>query len=313
MAVIELVINPVAGKGRALRIGEEAAALLKSRGIDFAKHLTDHPRHATELAREAAGRGAETVIAFGGDGTLTETAAGLRHTRTALGVVPAGTGNDFIKTIGTPREWRDALEFILTHPARPVNSGMMNDRFFLNVGGAGFDVMVLDFANAARKRLSGIGSYLYGVLRAISAFRPIPMHVEIGGDVVLDGHYMICSVGNGRFIGGVIAPGVETSASALFSHATKLGAIDLVDPHTAIGHNTEEAIQAGIVYGEADRVDGIIRRIFAQLGYETPVVATGGLASRVAAQSQTITAINPELTLEGLRLVYEAQEGAASV
>ena len=67
------------------------------------------------------------------------------------------------------------------------------------------------------------------------------------------------------------------------------------------------------MYGEADRVDGLIRRIFAQLGYETPVVATGGLASRVAAQSQTITAINPELTLEGLRLVYEAQEGAASV
>ena len=186
MGVIELVINPVAGKGRALGIGEEAAELLKSRGIAFAKHLTDHPRHATELAREAAGRGAETVIAFGGDGTLTETAAGLRHTRTALGVVPAGTGNDFVKTIGTPREWRAALEFILTHPPRPVNSGMMNDRFFLNVGGAGFDVMVLDFANAARKRLSGIGSYLYGVLRAISAFRPIPMHVEIGGDVVLE-------------------------------------------------------------------------------------------------------------------------------
>lgn len=112
---------------------------------------------------------------------------------------------------------------------------------------------------------------------------------------------------NGRFIGGVIAPGVETSASALFSHATKLGAIDLIDPHTSIGHNTEEAIQAGIVYGEADRVDGLIRRIFAQLGYEAPVVATGGLASRVAAQSQTITAINPELTLEGLRLVYESQ------
>lgn len=220
MAVIELVINPVAGKGRALRIGEEAAALLKSHGIDFAKHLTDHPRHATELAREAAGRGAETVIAFGGDGTLTETAAGLRHTRTALGVVPAGTGNDFIKTIGTPREWREALEFILTHPARPVNSGMMNDRFFLNVGGAGFDVMVLDFANAARKRLSGIGSYLYGVLRAISSFRPIPMHVEIGGDVVLDGHYMICSVGNGRFIGGgiPITPKADVT-DGLFDHS----------------------------------------------------------------------------------------------
>lgn len=113
---------------------------------------------------------------------------------------------------------------------------------------------------------------------------------------------------NGRFVGGIIAPGVETSAMALFSHATKLGAIDLVDPHTAIGHNTEQAMQSGIVYGEADRVDGLVRRIFDQLGYEAPVVATGGLASRVAEQSRTITATNPELTLEGLRLVYDAHE-----
>lgn len=116
----------------------------------------------------------------------------------------------------------------------------------------------------------------------------------------------------GCFAGGVIAPGVETSASALFAHATKLGAIDLVDPATTIGHNTEQAIQAGIVYGEADRVDGLVRRIFAQLGYETPVIATGGLASRVATLSQTITETNPDLTLEGLRLVFEAREGAAS-
>ena len=114
---------------------------------------------------------------------------------------------------------------------------------------------------------------------------------------------------DGRFVGGIIAPGVETSATALFSHATKLGAIDLVDPKTAIGHNTEQAMQSGIVYGEADRVDGLVRRIFDQLGYETPVVATGGLASRVAALSRTITATNPELTLEGLRLVYDAREG----
>lgn len=116
----------------------------------------------------------------------------------------------------------------------------------------------------------------------------------------------------GRFVGGIIAPGVETSAMALFSHATKLGAIDLVDPHTAIGNNTEQAMQSGIVYGEADRVDGLVRRIFDQLGYETPVVATGGLASRVAPLTKTITDINPELTLEGLRLVYDAHEEAVS-
>ncbi len=110
----------------------------------------------------------------------------------------------------------------------------------------------------------------------------------------------------GEFIGGVIAPGFETSANALFSHATKLAALELLDPHTAIGRNTEEAVQAGIVYGEADRVDGLVVRIFEQLSYKAPVIATGGLAPRVSAQSKTISAVNTDLTLEGLRLIYES-------
>ena len=109
----------------------------------------------------------------------------------------------------------------------------------------------------------------------------------------------------GCFVGGVIAPGMETSASALFSHATKLAATELVDPGTGIGGNTAQAIQVGIVYGEIDRVDGLVKRIFDQLGYEAPVVATGGLAQRVAPLSRTITAVNQELTLEGLRRIYK--------
>ncbi len=109
----------------------------------------------------------------------------------------------------------------------------------------------------------------------------------------------------GGFAGGIIAPGVETSSRALFSHATKLGAIELVNPHTAIGRNTAQAMQVGIVYGEADRVDGLIERVFEQLGYRAPVVATGGLARRVAPISRTITEVNQDLTLEGLRLVYD--------
>ena len=111
---------------------------------------------------------------------------------------------------------------------------------------------------------------------------------------------------DGRFVGGIIAPGLETSAMALFSHATKLPTIDLVDPGTAIGTNTVRAMQSGIVYGEADRVDGFVRRIFAEIGCRAPVVATGGLATTMAPLCESITETNPELTLEGLRLVYEA-------
>ena len=110
----------------------------------------------------------------------------------------------------------------------------------------------------------------------------------------------------GRFVGGIIAPGLETSAAALFSHATKLPSIELADPGTAIGKNTVHAMQAGIVYGEADRVDGFVRRVFDELGCKATVVATGGLATTMAPLCQCIDETNPELTLEGLRLVYEA-------
>lgn len=114
----------------------------------------------------------------------------------------------------------------------------------------------------------------------------------------------------GFFIGGIIAPGLETSATALFNHAARLSMVELVDPETAIGTNTEKALQAGIIYGEADRADGLIRRVIQQLKYDgpIPVVATGGLAPSVIEASSTITEVNPQLTLEGLRLIYEAQE-----
>lgn len=110
---------------------------------------------------------------------------------------------------------------------------------------------------------------------------------------------------DGFFVGGIIAPGLETSAKALFSHATKLPAIELADPGSVIGKSTAHAMRAGIVYGEADRVDGFVRRIWRELGYQTPVVATGGLAEAMTPLCETVTHLNPQLTLEGLRLVYK--------
>ena len=209
--MIELIVNPAAGGGRAVNIAQLAAQKLKERGIAFTVHTTSHPGHATELASQAAQRGSETVIALGGDGTVHETAAGLCGTQTALGILPCGTGNDFIKSAGIPKKWEDALEFVLTHPARPVNSGMLNERFFLNECGTGFDVLTLDYANKAKKYAKGLIPYLYGVIRAIFSYKPYDMHVEIGDDIVLDGQYLVCAVGNGRFIGGgiPITPGAE--------------------------------------------------------------------------------------------------------
>lgn len=109
----------------------------------------------------------------------------------------------------------------------------------------------------------------------------------------------------GTFVGGIIAPGVESSMRSLLSRAALLRSVELEDPGTAIGENTADALKVGVVYGEAARVDGLVERVFEQLGYEATVVATGGLAHRIAPASKHIAEINLELTLQGLRMIYD--------
>jgi type III pantothenate kinase len=109
----------------------------------------------------------------------------------------------------------------------------------------------------------------------------------------------------GEYVGGVLAPGIEVSMDALFQRAARLVKVDYVEPETAIGKTTQTALQSGIVYGFAGQVDGIVAAIRRELGVEAQVVATGGLASLIAPHSNTIGALDPFLTLQGLRLVWE--------
>ncbi len=109
----------------------------------------------------------------------------------------------------------------------------------------------------------------------------------------------------GEFLGGALAPGIEISLDALASRAAQLRKVELVRPRSVIGKNTVEALQSGALYGFAGQVDGLVHRIIEALGGSvTAVVATGGLAPIVVAESRTITHHEPDLTLIGLDLIY---------
>jgi type III pantothenate kinase len=107
----------------------------------------------------------------------------------------------------------------------------------------------------------------------------------------------------GAYLGGVITLGLESSAAELHRRAAKLPKIELHFPSTVIGRETVTSMQAGIMYGAVDAVEGMVRRIRIELGSEAPVIATGGLAPLIAGRTSFISALEPTLVLDGIRLI----------
>lgn len=119
-----------------------------------------------------------------------------------------------------------------------------------------------------------------------------------------------CVSARGEYLGGAIFPGIHIAMEALFERASMLHRVEVVRPRSVIGKTTTAALQSGLLYGYAGMVDAMVARIRAELGQEARVVATGGLAQRIASETQCIERVEPFLTLEGLRILFEKNQSA---
>lgn len=217
--MITLIANPAAGSGRAKKVVLTIENYLHQKNIPFRTWYTTAPGTATELARKAAAeyntgdQSSSLLLSIGGDGTFLETVQGMMGSKLPLAQIPAGTGNDFLKTLGVPMEPLPALEHILNATPRSIDMGTVNDEVFVNECGAGFDVTVLDHAASAKKHMRGLAPYLWGVIKAIFTHRSRPMRIIGDGKILFEGNCLVFSVANGRFIGGGIPISPEASVS----------------------------------------------------------------------------------------------------
>jgi YegS/Rv2252/BmrU family lipid kinase len=199
-----VVINPVAGNGRAWRVWERARTGIAD-GCTWEIAATTRVGHATELARGAAEAGYERVVAVGGDGTVCEVANGLAGSTTAVGIVPAGTGNDCAANLGLPRDPCAAARLAFAGQPRPIDLGHITTTtaaaWFVNIAGFGFDAEVTWRLNRLRRLGSGTVPYVIGVIQTLFHFAIPRMRVTLDGRA-MDTDVFLVAVANGPSYGG---------------------------------------------------------------------------------------------------------------
>jgi len=197
---VKFIYNPAAGRGRASRHHAEAERHLRDLGADVDAHASSSPADMTRVAAEASRGDYDRVVVCGGDGTLNLAVREFDLAHGTLALIPQGSGNDFAKVLGLPRDVGAATELALRGNAREVDVAIANGIRYLGVAGLGFDSEVASYANDNVKFLRGSLVYLYAILRVLPRFTPHRVTI----DETRNEEIMFATVGNSRQYGGGI-------------------------------------------------------------------------------------------------------------
>ena len=214
-----VVVNPVSGGGKGLEDFPKISHLLRENGIEHDPAFTEHRYHATELMVEAINRGYRKIVVVGGDGTLNEVVNGLFIQRQCapkeilLSVIAVGTGNDWVRTFGTPRNYTAAIRAIVEGysflqdvcKVTYTESHYEQSRYMVNVAGLGFDAYVIQIFNHLKlKGYKGKWLYLYSLIRGFFSAKPAGATIEVDGKVIYNKLLFSLAVGICRYNGGGI-------------------------------------------------------------------------------------------------------------
>jgi diacylglycerol kinase (ATP) len=218
-----IVLNPIAGRGRANNLEKSLIEYLRQRNIVFKLEKTQGPRHATELSRQMCAE-VDIIIAVGGDGTANEVASGIIGSTASLALLPIGSGNDFNRMIGIPKKMNPAIDAILLGTKRLIDLGKVEIqnslgrtqvKHFLNTLGIGIDAQIAKEAKGI-KHLRGLPLYILAAVKALSTYAPNEYTIHDNGMSRKEKAYLLCA-GNGIYEGGgfKMLPDADLSDSKL--------------------------------------------------------------------------------------------------
>ena len=183
------IINPISGIGRQKTVEKLISELLDTTVFQYTISYTQAPKHATELAKQAANQGCDMVVAVGGDGSVNEVAKGLIGSSTALGILPAGSGNGLARHLGIPMDLKKALLVLHTGHRKQIDSIQFNQEYFVNVAGVGFDAHIgWEFSKFGKR---GLSSYLKVIIRELPALKSQPFELIMDGKSIQKQAYLI--------------------------------------------------------------------------------------------------------------------------
>lgn len=200
---LKVIYNPAAGRGRARRNVREVEEYLRSRGARADCEPSTGPDDLVRIAAESSRAGYDRVVVCGGDGTVNLAIREFDLERGTLGLIPTGSGDDFAKVVGIPRNIRRACDVVIDGKVREVDVALANGLRYLGVAGLGFDSEVADFANRNVRFLRGSAVYLYAIFRVLPRFTPRPVRIKTE-EGTRDVNIMFAAIGNTRQYGGGI-------------------------------------------------------------------------------------------------------------
>ena len=237
----QVILNPHAGGGKGAHDKKKIEQLLKDSGLPFRLSISEYPRHAIEIARELVAGGATNLIVAGGDGTLNEVVNGIflaenkNQQEITLGMLPVGTGNDWIKTFGIPDHYQQAIDLIKANNTVKQDvgeiicrmEGQTSRRYFVNIAGFGFDALVAKNANILKsKGITGIRVYIQSLLSGYLNYNSSASQLTIDG-AVLNANLFSASIGLGKFNGGGMMQVPEANPLQGLFHVTVIRKIGI--------------------------------------------------------------------------------------